>query len=369
MARIIPAVANIRLPSTALATPRNAIKAGSTALEGHLQAFGEACNLAHATANAGVDFAMGWADGQLVVNDAAYTMRLRTRIPYVSDVNTDLLCSAYAFAPAAAFGSIRFTCVGNGNVAVVALGAALAITPTSTLSLSGGFVAHADGDYAEITVETKDNCSIRNLWAVLADYSPGALYPGADDAYPAGPVGAFIPFDDGEMVADAPVSADLLHQRRAGIADTRTRRRQFYTWAGVLNSATASMYSWPAPIRHMGVFPVISGTASEPRTLTLWAYGQRALAGPPVGVTIRDLATGRALGSVEYAAGTGASWKNATVQLAEERQAGAPAEYPGFMLCYCDFLSQRPGGSEGDPALDAQYDAASSINSVVVFGQ
>ena len=65
----------------------------------------------------------------------------------------------------------------------------------------------------------------------------------------------------------------------------------------------------------------------------------------------------------------GASWKNATVQLTEERQAGAPAEWPGFMLCYLDFASQRPDGSPVDPALDAQYDAASSINSVVVFGR
>jgi hypothetical protein len=368
MARTITSIANLSLPNTALATPRNAIRAGSASLEGHPRSLGLACNLAHATANAGTLFPMGWADGQFVVNDGAYTMRLRTRIPYVSGVHLKLLCSAHAFAPAAAFGSIRFTCVGNGFTAIVPLlGGAFAITPTSTLSLSGGFVAHADGDYAEITVETKDNCSIRNLWAVLADYSPGALYPGADDAYPAGPVSDFIPFDTLELTADAPVSADWLYQRRASIADVRTRRRMFYAWAGVLNSATASLYPWPAPMRYAGVFPVISGTDSESRTLTMWVRGMRAVAGPPVGVTIRDLATDRALGSVEFAAGVGALWQSTTVQLSEQRALDAPAEWPGLMLCYLDFTSQRPAA--GADALEYLYDAASNIHSVVVFGQ
>ena len=205
---------------------------------------------------------------------------------------------------------------------------------------------------------------------VYADYSPGALYPGADDAYPAGPVGDFVPFDDGELAADAPVSADWLHQRRASIADVRTRARMYYAWAAPLNSATAALYSWPAPLRYGGVFPVLSGTESEPRTLTLWARGSRAVAGPPVGVTVRDLATDRALGSVEFAAGVGSSWKGATVQLAEERNANAPGEYPGLMLCYLDYTSQRPSGSRtGSPELEAQYDALSNINSVAVFGQ
>lgn len=369
MARTIPAIANVSYPDTRKMVPRSPIRAGSSSDDGHLYSLGLTSNLAYATAGAGVGVAMAWGDGQFVVNDGAFTERGRFRICKVSDAHVALSCSMYAFSPLTG-GQVRFTCVGNGNSVTIVLGAALAITAKSKIDVTAGFVADAaDGDYAEVTIETSGSCSIRDLWCQWDDVSPAGNYPGADDAFAAGAVGDFVPFDDTELVADSPVSADWLHQRRESIADVRTRRRMLYSWLGVIGTSGASLYAWPAPIRQHGVFPVVAGTEAEPKTLTLWARGQRIGAGDEVGVGVYDALTHRRLGGTSWPAGVGATWQKATIQLTETRHVEAPADYPGFMLCYVKFDDQHPADAERGEPLAATYDANHQIHSLSIWGQ
>ena len=369
MARTIPAPANVALPDPRLAVPRRAILAGSASLDGHQRSFAEGLNLAFATSQADTAWSQGCADGQFVVNDAVVTERYRVRVPKVSDVHTDLLVSLHAFSHGAGTGVVTFTCVGNGNTAAPVLGGALALTARATLDCTGGFVADADGDYVEITVSTKNPCTIRAVYAQWADLAPGALYPGADDALAAGPVGDFVPADTDEVAADQPASADWLAHRRASLAQVRGRIKNFACWAGVQNSATASLYQWPAPMRYPVLAPIIAGTDQGLNTLTLWARGVFTAASGELGVQVIDFFSGRVLGEVSFAASSGTTWSKATVRLREQRSIGdVPADYPGLMLLGLNFVGQLPY-LPGRQGYFPTYDATRCIDSVSLWGR
>ena len=369
MARTIPSPANVALPDPRLATPRRPILAGSASLDGHQRSFAEAVNLAFATSQADTAFSQGWADGQFVVNDATVTERLRVRVPKCSDSHTDLLVSLHAFSHGAGGGVVTFTCVGNGNTAAPVLGGALALTARATLDCTGAFAAHPGGDYVEITVSTKNPCTIRAVYAQWADLAPGGLYPAADDALPAGPVGDFVPADTDEVSADRPASADWLAHRRASLAQVRSRIKSFACWAGVQNSATASLYQWPAPMRYPVLAPVVAGTDQGLNTLTLWARGVFTAASGDLGVQVVDFFSGRVLGQVSFAASSGTTWQTATVRLREQRSIGdVPADYPGLMLLGLHFVGQQPF-LPGVQAYSTTYKATRCIDSVSLWGR
>jgi len=369
VARTIPSPANVALPDPRLATPRRPILAGSASLDGHQRSFAEAVNLAFATSQADTAFSQGWADGQFVVNDATVTERLRVRVPKCSDLHTDLLVSLHAFSHGAGGGVVTFTCVGNGNTAAPVLGGALALTARATLDCAGAFAAHPGGDYVEITVSTKNPCTIRAVYAQWADLAPSGLYPGADDALPAGPAGDFVPADTDEVSADRPASADWLAHRRASLAQVRSRIKNFACWAGVQNSATATLYQWPAPILQPVLAPVVAGADQGLTSLTLWARGVFTSARGDLGVQVVDFFNGRVLGEVSFAASSGTTWAKATVRLSEVRTVeGTPADYPGLMLLGLRFVGQSPAfGLWSD--YEATYNATRCIDSVSLWGR
>ena len=356
MTRIIPSRANFSFPDPTRAVADQRIEMGSATNSGRLRDLGQTVNLGHATAQADTAYAQSWVDGQFVYNaGAAFVERLRVRICKASDVHLALYCSARAYSHIAPHaGKLRFTCVGNGNTTTIALAAPIvgpipaSTTARSVLDLTGGFVAHAGGDYAEITVEISDACTVESIFLQYRETS-GGLYPAADESMSAGVAAdGFVPHDSDEVAFDAPVSADWLTRTiRSGIDIIRQRQRNLFVWSGindVYNILTQNTrYRFPAPMRHYFVAPVVANDSQGGRIGRIWFRADAT--GGEVGLTVRTFLQGAELFSKKIAAGAALAWYTGEFTLAGRRDLDAPADYPSFLLCYIVFDHQNDARS------------------------
>ncbi len=374
MTRVIPSRANFGFPDPTRAVADQRIEMGSATNSGRLRDLGQTVNLGHATAQADTAYAQSWVDGQFVYNaGAAFVERLRVRICKASDVHLALYCSARAYSHIAPHaGKLRFTCVGNGNTTTIALAAPIvgpipaSTTARSVLDLTGGFVAHAGGDYAEMTVEISDACTVESIFLQYRETS-GGLYPAADENMSAGVAAdGFVPHDSDEVAFDAPVSSDWLTRTiRNGIDIIRQRRRNLFVWSGVQNlPATAALYRNPAPFRHYFIIPIAANAENEAgRLFQMWFRADAT--GGEIGVTVRTAVSDTELARVVVAAGTAQAWHDATFSGFRSRSLNAPADYPGFLVCYVEFDNQRNGQTG---TFTADHSATRYVDSLAIWG-
>ncbi len=255
MARTIPATPATMPEATALVAGQPIIE-GNTDPTGRLLDLGRAINLGFATGNAAPVVSQRIADGQMVVNSAIFTPRMRWAIPPPPSTAHNLVQVAIFGRSPSGNGIVRFRSVNGAGLVDLALGAGLQWWDSAAPHLP--IVAAGGPAYEEITIETDADVEIDYVYVTYLAHDPSGFWPGADGALAAGAVGAFVPLDDNELAADAPLSSDLAEQIRADLIDLDARQRIYMNVAGF------------APHLGLGVDQVIERMAHQVVAVQHW---------------------------------------------------------------------------------------------------
>jgi len=355
MARTIPALPFVP-PDALLHTAGKVIHGGSATLKGHWLHLITAQNLDYATHHAGVVHNQGWADAQFVVNDPAGVLRQIFRVPFLDDAWTSVQCAVYGSSPT---GTGRVVFTQGANTVTVTLGAVAGWYPAppavAALALSG-WVADPDGDYVDVKATVYDDCEIDQVHVSYADYPAGGGWPAADGAFPAGPIGDFVPNDTAEIAADQPLAADMGVRYRANQVHVRQRRHVLMSLCGILNATAADMHEWIEQYPHRTCVPVRAGTRDRGLTTTVWLRIRNDHATNDYqvhiryGSSVRHFDDMRLVEVVTAPALSGIAWYKASVTLREARDWAAPADYPGFTQLAVmpdPRISRSPGAAQG----------------------
>jgi len=139
----------------------------------------EALNLGLSTGHATVVVSQEPGD-TVSLSGASYTTRFVWRIPLLSAQHVGVRCSVYGDSPSAT-ATARWTSTYGGGSTVVALGAAAGWYDTAALL---PVAADPTGEFEEITLETKADVNLGNLYVAYERLDTTGLWPGADGALP-----------------------------------------------------------------------------------------------------------------------------------------------------------------------------------------
>lgn len=246
MARTYPAAATMpSLPDTLRAAPTQPIFAGSGTLEGAHYDLVRAYNLAAATGHAAPIISQGHT--AFTANTGGWVEQCRYKVPYLSSEHEKAVFCGAVVTSGAGTGELRFTAVNAGNTAT--------ITPIGAYGWysTGAALVLSTGATEEILIESKGDVDVDDVLVSYQDVDSAAAYPAADGQLPAGAFDGYIPFDDADVQADAPMSSDLGRQMIGNLTPLGARKRVIYQYSGVANGpAAADAYmperGWSVPV-------------------------------------------------------------------------------------------------------------------------
>jgi len=301
---------------------------------GHWYDLARELNLSLATGNASVVFECNYPDNQFWVASVGFLTRTRFALPPCSGYHTVVRVSVYGNTPTA--GTVRFNSTNGAATVDIVLPGVVGWTDSPALGHLAVAFAGAPS-YEEVVIQTDGDCNIDIIKVEYLDVNPGGLWPGLDDALPAGPVPGSArnanPMDDAEVGFDKPLSAGVGLNALRNLQDIEERERVYLNIAafnpGIVGGVDAVMATFP----HRVVVPVLA-ERTTPVRLTLAVYAEATAGAFEFYVSQRgglglNSTPPRDAETFTMTAGFG-SWRFFTFELSAGHVHEAPAHYAGF---------------------------------------
>jgi len=337
-------------------TSRQLVDAGDWAL------IMEGLNLSYSTGHAQPVVSQEMGDDTLLTG-LSYTVRCVWRIPPLSPEHSGLRVAMRCSSPSGT-GVQRWTSLYGGGSLTFDAGHVAGV-PTSKWYDSPSLLpiaADPSGEYEEITLETKDQVSLENIYATYERLDILSAWPAADGELSDFFDADFYPLDSSDISQDECLSSGLVIDAiKPMVGHLKGRRRVYCSISAILGFFGSRLGHYP----HRAVIPV-----TVEQELVVWVRYENVSGNPGrISILVGDGGpdeldnreewpiAGGGIYSIDVPGIQAPTWVRFFAPVSARDDVGTPGLYPGFTHIAINDGAQSPNGS------------GAIVTSFVVWGQ